>query len=128
MTDFLQMMSLLKEQMTATLARSDVLRPIGWLIASLLAALVLSAWVHSADWLLACEAVMLVLSILLYLGAYIFCLLNDRDALRSEKYSLNKMAIEKRLVGDNLTGLFEEASAVPTIGPSGAIDQREGEK
>jgi len=33
----------------------------------------------------------------------------DKDALRSERYSLQKMAIERGLVGDDSRGLFEQS-------------------
>ena len=42
----------------------------------------------------------------LYLGAYVYCLVTDRDALRSETYTIQKMAIEKGFVGDSLTGVL----------------------
>ena len=41
------------------------------------------------------------------LGAYIYLLIADRDALRSETFSLSKLAIEKGLVGDNISGLIQ---------------------
>jgi hypothetical protein len=37
----------------------------------------------------------------------VYCLINDRDALRSEKYSLNKMAVEHGLLGDSTAGVFD---------------------
>lgn len=43
---------------------------------------------------------------LLYLGAYIYCLATDKDALRSETYTIQKMAIEKGFVGDSLIGVL----------------------
>jgi hypothetical protein len=36
----------------------------------------------------------------------LFCLVRDRDALRSEKYALNKMAIEHGLLGDSASGII----------------------
>jgi hypothetical protein len=51
--------------------------------------------------------------LLLYACGYVFFSYRDSDALRSERYSLSKMAIEHRLVGDNTTGLVEVIDAEP---------------
>lgn len=44
--------------------------------------------------------------------AYVYFMLNDPDALRSETYSLAKTAIEKNFLGDSLTGLKEVISVL----------------
>jgi len=93
--------------MNATLSRSDVLKPLAWLIGILGTMLALSLAAKGPDWLVLCEIVLLSAIVSLYGGAYIFCLVYDRDALRSEKYSLHKMAIEHGYYGDNRTGLQE---------------------
>ena len=36
---------------------------------------------------------------------YIYCLINDRDSLRSEKFTIQKLAIEKGIMGDDVTGI-----------------------
>jgi hypothetical protein len=41
-----------------------------------------------------------------YFAAFGFCLVRDRDALRSETYSLHKIAIEHGLTGDSITGVI----------------------
>jgi hypothetical protein len=46
-------------------------------------------------------------TLLIGLGAYLFLLRRAPDALRSEGFTLRKMALEKGLIGDNLAGLFE---------------------
>lgn len=113
MTAFLQIVSALKEQMHATLSRSDVLRPLAWLIGLLLTGVVAVAIGKAPEWLLVLLASLLVGCILLYGVAYVYCLmLKDPDLLRSEKYSLQKMAIEHGLIGDNHVGLFEENDKV----------------
>jgi hypothetical protein len=58
------------------------------------------------------------LSVVLYLFAYIFFMFRDPDALRSERYSIQKMAIEKGLIGDDLHGLLEPDEEVtrPALG------------
>lgn len=42
----------------------------------------------------------------LYLGAYLYFMFTDKDALRSETYSIQKLAIERGLRGDDLTGVI----------------------
>ena len=48
----------------------------------------------------------LAAAIALYFIAFSFCLIKDRDALRSETYSLHKIAIEHGLTGDSITGVI----------------------
>lgn len=111
MTNFMQLVSLLREQMHATLSRSDVLKPLAWLIGIISTAFCVSLYAKPSEWVLVVLAVALVASILLYGFAYVFCLLNDRDALRSEKYSLQKFALEHNLIGDSTAGLFRSEEA-----------------
>jgi hypothetical protein len=109
-TDFLQLVSTLREQMNATLSRSDVLRPLSWLI-GILAVMTLGLVAAKAEqWTIAVGMILLVVSILIYGGAYLYCLLHDRDALRSEKYTLQKLAIEHGYFGDNRTGLIDRGN------------------
>jgi hypothetical protein len=47
-----------------------------------------------------------------YMIAYLYLMVKDRDALRSERFTLSKMAIEKNITGDSLRGFIEaEVSA-----------------
>ena len=66
-----------------------------------------SIFVKASIWITGILLALLVLSTILYLFAYLFCLFNDRDALRSEKYTLHKMAIEHGIYGDSRIGLIE---------------------
>lgn len=86
MTEFLHILSSLREQMSATLSRSDVLRPIAWIVGILTTTTVVMLFAKAPDWLLILMATLLVLNIFLYGFAYLFCLLKDRESLRSEKY------------------------------------------
>lgn len=111
MPDFLQLVSMLREQMHASLSRSDVLRPLAWLVLILTTGTLTCVLAKAPEWLLISMAVLLFLSIVLYIISYLYCLFNDRDALRSEKYSLHKMAIEHGMYGDSQTGLIEPDKA-----------------
>lgn len=107
MPDFLQIASAMREQMHATLSRSDVLKPLAWLVLILAGSFVAVAYSTQPAWLVVSAFVAMLLSVALYSYSFLFCLHKDRDALRSEKYSLHKMAIEHGLYGDNVTGLIE---------------------
>jgi hypothetical protein len=58
-------------------------------------------------------AVCTALPVALYLGAYVYCLIKDREALRSETYSIQRLAIEKGYLGDSTAGLFDP-KLIPT--------------
>jgi hypothetical protein len=94
------------EQASAQGTRSTVLNPLGWLIASLLASLTGTAAVHGPQWLLVVLAVIVGLLVALYAVAYVFFMLRSPDALRSERFTLSKMALEQTR-GDSTAGFAE---------------------
>ena len=49
---------------------------------------------------------------ILYGAAYILFGIRDPNLLRSEKFNIEKMAIERGLYGDDRTGLHEPAAPV----------------
>lgn len=116
MPDFMRLVATLSEHMRAELSRSDVLRALIWPFGILLLALTSGNYLRAPAWLMILFASLLVLLFLQYLFAYTFCLFKDRDALRSEKYHLQKMAIEHGLIGDDTTGLIKISA------PSGEDD------
>jgi hypothetical protein len=84
-----------------------VINPLQWTFVISLAALLFSLPFHPPLWLLIFFASVVGVVVLLLIASYLFFMFTNPDALRSEKYSLVKTAIEKRLVGDSLTGLRE---------------------
>jgi hypothetical protein len=48
-------------------------------------------------------SVLACLGSLVFLGVYIYFALTDKDALRSESYSIQKLALQNRLVGDDIS-------------------------
>jgi hypothetical protein len=98
---------MLREQVNATAWRSDVLKPLAWLIAMLVLLVVMLAFAKAPEWLITWMALTLLGTIILYGVTYALCFFLDRDALRSEGYSLNKMAIEHKLLGDSSAGMFD---------------------
>ena len=115
MVDFLKIISMFREHLEATAKRSDLLKPLAWLIGILLFALAVLAYVKAPDWMLMWIAVAILALVALYGVAYVFCLIVDRDALRSESYSLNKYAITHQMIGDSSTGMFKSDGTDNTI-------------
>jgi len=93
------------EQASAQGSRSTVLRPLGWLLSICAAGLLGAVSLKAPLWVAILFATGTGLSIALYLAAYCFCPYKDRDALRSETYSIRKLAIEKGFIGDSLRGV-----------------------
>lgn len=105
MTEFISFLSRMREHMNAELTRSDVLRPLIWPNAGLMFLLAASAGAGAPTWFIQAVLGLLAIFLGLYGIAYIFFALTDSDALRSEKYKLEKMAIKQGLYGDSSMGL-----------------------
>ena len=73
------------------------------------------------------------LTMVLYMAIFVFCIRKDPDMLRSETYSIQKLAIERGLVGDSTAGivklktiylgprLYKRLPAFPSEDPNEAI-------
>lgn len=112
-------------QASSTGSRSTALQPLVWLIAILISGLLYAATRAVPEWVLIALAIFLGIAIFLYMTTYGYFALKNVDALRSEKYTLSKMAIEKNLIGDNRVGLqeignFETHLSSPTLTDKGA--------
>src|SRR5262249_30298235 len=109
-------------------SRSTVLASLASLLALLLLATVVAAAAKVTDWLIVPFASLIVVTVLLYLGAYLYFMLTDPDALRSEHYSLGKLAIEKSVAGDDLTGIIEVETGPGTSLPAPRDSKGPGEQ
>lgn len=94
-------------QATEQGSRSTVLKPLGWMMSLLLAATISAFYFQAPLWVGVLFAVFSGITMALYLFTYLYCLFKDRDALRSETYSIQKLAIEKGFVGDNMQGVID---------------------
>lgn len=88
-------------------ARSSALHSLQWGLALIIGGLATASWLQSPNWVLILLGSMLAILFVVYILSYIYLLFRDRDALRSEEYTLSKMAIERGLVGDDISGLVE---------------------
>lgn len=104
-------------------SRSTVLRPLSWLLAIGAAAVVATIEAKAPQWVVAVFVVVCALTVFIYLCAYLYCLFNDRDALRSETYSIQKLAIEKGY-GDSGTGVLEGGKASHVLGRIAGAEQK----
>jgi hypothetical protein len=94
-------------------AKSTVLNSLGWMAALMVSAILGSSLVHSPDWIVAMFAYAFVADLVLFLAAFVFFAATDKDALRSERFGIQKMAIEKGMIGDSTTGLFFPEDSQP---------------
>lgn len=102
------------QQAAAKGARSTVVNPLGWLIAILFAGISAALYLKSPNWLLILITVFLSLTIIAYLVSYGYFALKSPDSLRSERFTISKMIIEKSIKGDSLTGLIDPSLQVET--------------
>lgn len=118
------------EQAFARHSRSTVMNPLAWLIAVLLAGVSACVVSHSPQWLLILLGVFLSASVLIFLSLFIYFAFKSPDLLRSEKFYLTKMAIEKSVRGDNLTGLVDPniEAGVKVLRAAPTVPPQEGEK
>ena len=86
-------------------SRSSVLNPLQWMLVILVFGIGICLLFHAPTWLVVLFAVMVALALALFLLAYVYFARVNPDALRSEQFSLSKLAIEKGLLGDSLAGL-----------------------
>jgi hypothetical protein len=114
-------------QAKASGGRSTALQPLGWLTATLALGLVLAAASNAPVWSTVLFGISLGGSVLLYLSAYVYFALKNPDALRSEKFTLSKMALEKNLIGDNRFGLLEIEETEKVNKAAALPNRREGE-
>ena len=78
------------------------------LLAALLTTALLAGGYYSLPyWILTIIAIAWCVTIAMCLFFYIFFAVKNPDYLRSERYTLSKMALEKNLIGDDRAGFSE---------------------
>ena len=118
---FAYLQSLL-QQSSATGTRSTALSDLRWFAGILLTTLLVALRENAPTWILVTLAAFMGVAGAIYLGVYIFFAIKNPDALRSEKYNVSKMAIERSITGDNLVGFSAvestpKALTVPEVPP-----------
>lgn len=105
MPPFIQ--SILAHHSMARGGRSTALHALQWVLGMFIAAIPTIIWAGAPIWLIVTIAGAIAIVLFVFLGAYIYLLIKNPDALRSEHFSLSKMALEKGLVGDSISGLTD---------------------
>ena len=91
-------------------SRTTALAPLHMMLALVIAGLLSSIRLNAANWVLILLGVSTAAVLVLEGWAYVFLLFNDRDALRSEKFNIAKMYLERGVMGDTISG-FSHARA-----------------
>ena len=84
--------------------RSTVLSTLIIMGGVLLAGIVAATYVGAPEWLLRWVLVLLVGDGALFGVAFLYFMIKSPDALRSERFELEKMAMERGLLGDSIQG------------------------
>jgi hypothetical protein len=87
-------------------SKSTVLRPLGWLVLLTVGGAISASYYATPAWLIEMLGFGAGASIVIYLLAYIYFAIKSPDSLRTERYSIQKLAIQHGLVGDSSTGFF----------------------
>lgn len=102
MNEFFQIFSHAEGKAT----KSTVITPLTYVMAVILASLAASMKYHAPTWVLISTVVMAICILLIFFITYFYCLFKNPDLLRSEKYVISKMALEKTSKGDSNIGLI----------------------
>lgn len=114
------------QQASAQGSRSTALNPLGWALTIALSALLVAVVEHAQAYITGILATFAGIILLTYLAAYIYFMIKDPDALRSEKFTLSKLAIERSITGDNIAGFFEpdeQSFMLPAVEPKPKSDE-----
>lgn len=88
-------------------SKSTVLKSLGWLIAILSSSTIAASRYGLDKWLVIMFGILDGVAILAYIGFYFFFALKDPELLRSEKYTIQKMAIQHGFIGDDISGFVK---------------------
>lgn len=108
--------------MAETSSRSTILKPLGVALSMLLSATLLSFYLKLPLALGVALSVFTGITLTLYLVVYVLAFGKDPELLRSEKHSIQKLAIEKGFVGDSTHGLFDPERASQRALPSAKVE------
>jgi hypothetical protein len=95
--------------------RTTVLNTLGWMMLLLILGLIGCSTVGVPHWLIVLLAACLAIDFVVFIGAYIYFAITAPDYLRSENYSIQKLAIEKRVLGDSTGGTFNAEEDDPPM-------------
>ncbi len=103
-------MDILKEMLARSISdgsRSNALKHLQWVIALLLTGCIWSTVKKTPEWVSISLLILLIVVVVSYLFSHFYFMFKDPDCLRSEKYSIEKMAIQRGYLGDSTSGMVE---------------------
>lgn len=101
----MQLLRELLSRATADGSRTNALNHLHWMIAAFLVATLASAYNRMPNWVTLFLAAVMLVFLACYLVTHFYFMLRNPDALRSEKFTIEKMAIERGLYGDSESGI-----------------------
>jgi hypothetical protein len=96
--------------------RGSAVTPIQWVIGLLIGGLANASLYRAPDWVQMLLGGLLICMIAFFCVIYCVWMKLERDALRSESYSLRKREIDRGFLGDDTTGLRPARSRRPVAG------------
>lgn len=102
-----QIVKVMMGQANVSGERSTALHAILWLIAIICGLFALVAFSNINEFFLYFILGIFCVALLFFGYVFLFCLKNNPDLLRSERYSLQKMTIENAIHGDSEVGVIE---------------------
>lgn len=106
-------------------SRSTVLSDLRWLLGIVAIIFGIALRYQAPLWALVTVCVVLCIAFALYCAAYVFFSFKDPAALRSEKFGLSKLAIEKSVTGDNVAGFIDPSVRSVLLPPSETPENHE---
>ena len=104
-------------------SRSTALQDLRWFCGMSLAALIGASYFSAPEWALIALASLSGAAFLLALGSFVYLLKTNPDALRSEHFTIEKMRIERGLLGDTSIGFRQAAEESDVLRlPAGQTD------
>lgn len=107
--------------------RSGILSMLGWMAATLGSTMLGTVAFHAPDWMQKLAGGMFAVNFFVFICLYIYFSFTDKDALRSERHVIQKLAITNNLIGDSVAGLFDPLTELSvTIPPAITVQSSEG--
>ena len=97
----------LLQQATTQGSRSTALNPVLWIFGIIISAICTAIKLQFPLFIIATLCGMACVIFIFFIVVYSYFMVKNPDALRSEKFTLSKMAIERSITGDNISGFID---------------------
>lgn len=111
-------------------SKSTILKPLTWFISILVASLIGLLHARAPQWILIYIVVIVTIAVAIFFYTYLVCLNKNPDALRSETFTIQKMALEKGVYGDSFLGVYEVdgRKGLATTAKNSAVDKSDSKE